>query len=122
MNNKELNDIEHRTTFYESMYEYAKDANISHYKWTVWGDAPRVIALEFNPVDDADVTTDYGAPIYYDDKTYIPINWGEKEESAILKTAIEDDCWIRYIPGNRKGTYVSDGTVYKTETAAMRGR
>ena len=120
--NKELNDIEHRTTFYESMYAYAQDANISHYTHTIWGDAPAVLASEFNPVDDADVTTDYGTPIQHDGKTYIPINWGEAEESAILKTTIEDVCWVRYIPGNRKGTYVSDGTVYETETAAMRGR
>ncbi len=111
-----------QTMFYDSMYEYAKGADISHYEWTPCGDAPPVLASEFNPADDADVVIDYDAPIEHKGKTYIPICWGENEPSAILETAIDEVCWVRYIPGNREGTYVSDGTVYPTEKAAMQGR
>ena len=122
MNNKELNDIEHRTTFYDSMYEYAKTADISHYRLSVPDSVAPVIAAEFAPTNDTDLMINGNHPIQHDGKTYLPISWGEKEESAILDTDVDAVCWVRYTSGNRKGTYVSDGTVYPTETAAMRGR
>ena len=122
MNNKELNDRIHRTTFYDSMYEYCKDADISHYRLSVGQCDDDSVTSEFEPIDDPDVHLQIDDPIEHKGKTYIPICWGEEEESAILETAIDEECWVRYIPGNREGTYVSDGIVYPTETAAMRGR
>ena len=120
--NKELNEREHRTTFYDSMYDYAGDGAIGNYRLSVeQHDSDDVIVTEFAPIDDPDIAIEPDNPIEHDGKIYIPICWGEKEESAILETALDEKCWVRYIPGYGE-KYVSDGTVYPTEKAAMQGR
>ncbi len=107
--------------YYNSMYKYAEDADITHYKVTVGGHTPLVLVTEFHPQEDSDMWIDWDNPIEYESNTYLPINWGEPGSSAILESAANEICWIRYIPGNHEGTYVSDGRVYPSEKAAMKG-
>ena len=107
--------------YYNSMYSYIEDADISHYEATVGDHTPLVLVTEFHPREDSEMRVDWDNPIEYKGKTYLPIWWGELESSAILESAVDEICWIRYIPGNQEGTYVSDGTIYPSEKAAMKG-
>ncbi len=107
--------------YYESMYNYVEGADISNYEATVGADTPLVLVTELHPWEDSEMRVDWYNPIEHKGKTYLPINWGELESSAILESAVDEICWIRYIPGNQEGTYVSDGRVYSSEKAAMKG-
>lgn len=102
-------------TLYETMYEYAGNGDISHYELTVDYDGDRVKA--FKPADDDGFRIDYDTPYTYEGKIYLLVCWGEEEESALIESALDEECWIRYIESNN-GQYVSDGQVYETEDAA----
>ena len=117
--NNELNETEHRTTFYDTMFEYVKDADISHYRMS----APKepdslIISFGFQPCGDPDICIDYDTRIQHNGDTYFPICWGEPEKSAIRENAVDESCYIRYIYNFRTTEYVSDGRVYDTREDA----
>jgi len=110
------------TTFYDSMYEYVQDADISHYRQSGDGEEEYLI-VAFNPAKDADFATDIDNPIERDGKTYIPVCWGEKESSALLESETDDgECCILYRYDEDKMEYVSDGRVYETYESADQER
>ena len=113
--------------YYNTMYEYAKSKDISHYRLAVGVHAALFVVLRFRPINDPDLHIQIDKPIVHEGGTYLPINWGKHEDSAILESAVDATCWIRYVPNeDSKGIvkqylYVSDGTIYPSEKAAMKG-
>jgi len=105
-------------TYYDSMYEYVQDADISHYRMSGIGDEEYRIEA-FNPSDDPDFAINYDNTTEHDGKTYISVCWGEEESSALLESEIYmAQCYIVYRLDELAQTYVSDGTVYETREAA----
>ena len=108
--------------FYDLMYDYVRDAEISHYRMSGDGEKEyRVVA--FNPSHDPDFATSIDCPIEHDGKTYLPVCWGENESSALLESEIETaQCYILYRYADDAHEYVSDGTIYETYESAEQER
>lgn len=104
-------------TFYNTMYEYARDADITHYRMS--GDGEDEYRIEaFNPADDTDFVIDNDHTITTG-QCYIPVCWGEGEPSALLESEITTgQCYIVYRWDDPEQLYVSDGSVYETWAAA----
>ena len=110
-------------TLYETIYAHVQDADITHYQATTSEENPENEMISgFRPVNDPEYALDYENPISHGGKTYIPVCWGESETSAILESALDEICYIRYVFDAARHIYVSDGNVYETEEAAKRGR
>lgn len=116
---KELNSTEHRITFYDTMFEYAKDADISHYRMSTPKDPEdMIISFGFQPCGDPDMSIDFNERIQHNGDIYFLICWGENEKSAIRENAVDESCYIRYIYNHETMEYVSDGRVYDTRENA----
>lgn len=116
MTTETQNDAE--STFYNTMYEYVHDADVSHYQMSGDGKEDYQIAA-FNPAEDADFAIDIDNPIEHDGKTYIPVCWGETESSALLESEIDTaQCYILYRYVEDAHGYISDGRVYETHESA----
>ncbi len=105
-------------TFYDSMYEYVHDADITHYRKT--GDGEEEYQIDaFNPAEDSDFAINTDRTIEHNGKTYIPVCYGEDEPSALLESEIDTaQCYIVYQWNDHAHEYVSDGTVYETREEA----
>lgn len=112
------------TTLYDSIYAYAQDADITHYRHSnVDKDAPACLVEAFQPADDHDFAILDKDRLTEDGKTYFRVYWGEYEISYLLENALFDVCYVRYcfVPDDHSGgEYVSDGIVYETLEAAER--
>lgn len=112
---------------YESIYAWAENADISHYilSGNASGVLPQgiVIAEEFRPIDDSEVTVRYG--VNWNEvaipEGYAQVNWGEENISLITFGALAGTCWIRYEWDDASREYHSDGNVYETEKKALNG-
>lgn len=108
------------TNLYESMYEYANDADITHYVLTTADEDPiEILILPFYPSEDKTFVIRSDININHNGNKYIRVYWGENEESYIIEHAIWEYCYIRYVHDGDK--YVSDGRVYETEDDANKG-
>jgi len=109
-------------TYYDSMYSYAGDADISHYVLTTHKEAPSsFIVADFCPSEDEDFYV--GEELEYRGNRYMSVGWGEDERSAILETELCALCYALYefVEGNEyMQKYVSDGIVYETREDATR--
>jgi len=111
---------ESEMTYYDSVYEYVQNADISHYSMSGDGEEEYCI-VEFSPADDLEFMIDIDSdPIEHDGKTYLRVCWGEAEDSALLESAFDEMCYILYRWDEYKQEYTSDGTVYETAEAAKR--
>jgi len=100
------------------MYEYVQGADISHYRISGDGEEEYQI-VAFNPAEDPDFATDIDNPIEQDEKTYIPVCWGEAEKSALLESEIDTaQCYILYRYAEDAHEYVSNGRIYETKESA----
>lgn len=109
---------------YETMFDYAHDADITHYRQSnADRDAPNILVKPFHPSDDAEFCIQFEDEITRDGIKYVRVCWGESEESYLKESAIYDICYVRYILSfdnlaDYYGEYISDGIVYDTADAA----
>lgn len=112
------------SNIYNTIYEYADGADISHYRISNNSvDAPDTITSDFSPADDPDFMSNVDDVIHIDGRRYISAGWGETGPSYIAGSVILDVCYARYTlvfasDTDRYGEYVSDGIVYETRADA----
>lgn len=104
-------------TFYESMYDYVQNADLSYYEIADGKIRETPFVEEIKPCDDpgfhlvADVMEHEG-------NWYVHVNFGENETSYLLESALYDTVYLRYIEQSY-GVYVAEnGRVYETEEEA----
>ena len=96
-----------KTKIHETLYNYCKDADVSHYKTSVPNsqmsyqqeqDAKNLgsFAFAFKPVCDSDFSVDMHDFIEKNGKTYVWVNWGENETSYIPDSEVERYLWLIY--------------------------
>lgn len=107
---------------YETMYDYALFADISHYSMSassipVW---PGVVWVDsFKPRDDPDFTTTDTVNGEDAPPWYVWVNWGEDHWVLLKKSALDDEMYARYEYWD--GEFNSIGGVFETEEDAWNG-
>lgn len=110
--------------FYDDIWEYVKDADISNY--TVTGKSYKnnieyVIAKIDVSEDPTLFLGSYYNNINKDGKKYRSINWGESEKSYILESEIKNnwgEFWTIYFVNHEKYELNSNGVIFKNEEEA----
>ena len=102
---------------YESIYDYVQDADLSYYEISgiVIREAPFI--EEIKPADDPNFFI-FSEEVEYKGNWYRKVNFGEKEESYLLKSEVYDTVYLIYIE-REDGVYVPyNGCVVETREEA----
>ena len=103
--------------FYESMYDYVENADLSYYEISDGKMRKTPFTEEIKPANDPDFYIESEAKERCG-KWYRKVNFGENEESWLLETALYDTVYLVYIEQSH-GVYVAEnGRVYETEEEA----
>ena len=101
--------------YYDSMFAYAANADISHYRCNnVDRDAPPIIVGAFRPFDDPGFAVFGDDEIEKDGKTYVWICWGDGESAYLAEDMLYAFVYVKYKLCDTAWEYVSDGRVYET--------
>lgn len=103
--------------FYESMYDYVQNADLSYYEIMDGTIRETPFVEEIKPFEDPDFIL-VADVIEHEEKCYVHVNFGENETSYLLESALYDTVYLRYIEQSH-GHYVAEnGRVYETEEDA----
>ncbi|MDD5605599.1 MAG: hypothetical protein PHX29_06840 [Dehalococcoidales bacterium] len=102
--------------FYESMYDYMKNADLSYYEIADGEIRETPFVEEIKPIDDQDFVI-FSKGTKHDGDWYTEVNFGENEESWMLDNALNETVFLVYTEES-EGHYVTDGRVYETEKEA----
>ena len=106
-----------KPTYYESMYDYVKNADLSYYEISDGTIRETLFIEEIKPIDDPDFIL-VADVIEHEEKCYVHVNFGENEDSYLLESALYDTVYLVYIEQSH-GHYVAEnGRVYETEEDA----
>lgn len=104
--------------YYESAYEYAKNVDISSFKYSGYMEKERFV-FEFTLDDEVEFCDNEKTK---DGKTYIHITWGEDEVSYILESALYENLYGIYTARDcdekRYFDFEADWIVYESEEEA----
>ena len=113
----EVNEQKEVSKFYESMYEYVQDADLSYYEISDGTIRETLFVEEIKPFDDPDFQVS-GDTVEHEGKVYAQVDFGEHEDSYLLESALYDTVYLVYIEQSH-GVYVAEnGRVYETEEEA----
>jgi len=79
----EVNEQKEVSKFYESMYEYVQDADLSYYEISDGTIRETLFVEEIKPIDDPDLIL-VADVIEHEEKCYVHVNFGENEDSYLL--------------------------------------
>lgn len=123
---EEQNNVEHEEvetegdgtnmTFYNSIYDYVQDADLSYYEIADGTIREAPFIEEIKPVEDPDFVISSDA-VEHEGKWYRKVNFGENEESWLLESALYETVFLVYTEEDH-GHYVTDGRVYEIEEEA----
>lgn len=102
-----------------SAYDYAQDADISHYEDSRQGDKI-CFSFSFTLADDPDFRFSVNETTEIQGKQYREVNWGEDEKSYLLDGAESEQLWGVYAkkrPEKGKG-YQAIPNVFQTQEEA----
>lgn len=105
--------------FYESMFDYACDADMSGY-YMSGSDFPDAeegeeVSFPYSPVEDTDfeIFRDDVEFVGEDNDEYVRVNWGEDEDSYIPHDCLCDIVFLRGIYEDFDSDVESDGSIYE---------